>query len=125
VCLSVLSSFRKNKAIKSSASSASIAVIALLVASTSIALGTRQYGEIQQSVLKQALFASEKNNSSSIVIRDTTGVLGDVYTLYVGALSSAMSALGKNISGTICTPLSVDRIHPVAQRFPVVSTPRC
>lgn len=125
VCLSVLSSFRKNKAIKSSASSASIAVIALLVASTSIAFGTRQYGEIQQSVLKQALFASEKNNSSSIVIRDTTGVLGDVYTLYVGALSSAMSALGKNISGTICTPLSVDRIHPVAQRFPVVSTPRC
>jgi hypothetical protein len=125
VCLSVLSSFRKNKTIKSSPSTASVAVIVLIAASTSIAFGTRQYGEIQQSVLRQTLVASEKNNNSSIVIRDTTGVLGDVYTLYVGALSSAMSALGKSINGTVCTPISVDRIHPVAQRFPVVSTPRC
>jgi hypothetical protein len=125
VCLTILSYFRKNHTIKSSASNISFAVIILLVASSSIAFGTRQYGEIQKSVLTQALAASEKNKSTSIVIRDTTGVLGDVYTLYVGALSSAMSALGKSINGTICTPLSVDRIHPVAQRFPVVSTPRC
>jgi hypothetical protein len=125
VCLTILSYFRKNQTIKSSASNISFAVIILLVASSSIAFGTRQYGEIQKSVLTQALAASEKNKSTSIVIRDTTGVLGDVYTLYVGALSSAMSALGKSINGTICTPLSVDRIHPVAQRFPVVSTPRC
>lgn len=125
ICLSALSYFRKNQTIKLSASTASFAALILIVASTSIAFGTRQYGEIQQSVLKQTLAATEKNNSSSILIRDTTGVLGDVYTLYVGALSSAMSALGKGINGTVCTPLTIDRIHPVAQRFPVVSTPRC
>jgi hypothetical protein len=55
-----------------------------------------------------------------------TGKLGDVYTLYQTTLTDALALTGdERVMATICTPLSVDRVHPVANRFPIPSTQRC
>lgn len=54
-----------------------------------------------------------------------TGTLGDVYTLLPPIMTDALAINGKKIDATICTPISVDRLHPIAQRYPIPSTERC
>jgi hypothetical protein len=125
VCVSLLTQARTDSSARARSLTASAAVAVLLLASIPVALGMKHYGELQQAVISQALSAAEQSDAQVMVIRDTTGVLGDVYTLLGTTLGDAMAVEGRPIAAMICTPLGVDRIHPVAQRYPIQSTPRC
>lgn len=80
---------------------------------------------LQVDVIAQIDVESRSVGASDVLIRDETGRLGDTYTLYPPIVEQAFRARGLAITGTICTPLGVDRIHPRAQRFPIPSTERC
>ncbi|WP_160108879.1 hypothetical protein [Pseudomonas izuensis] len=125
VCLSLLIRCRSGNFISENYIGASILVAVLVTSSTISAYESYRYARLQVSVIDQVWTVSKNNNSKLVVIRDMTGALGDVYTLYGPTLSDAMSVLGRDLKGTICTPLSVDRIHPIAQRFPIDTTVRC
>jgi hypothetical protein len=86
--------------------------------------GVRNYW-LQDSVLKQTISLAAPRKPSSLLLRDYTGTLGDVYTLLPPTLTTALSVRGLALPSTICTPLGVDRIHPDARRFPIATTPRC
>ena len=126
LCISLLIQSAKRDSGQLNPVSASLAVIVLALASGSAAVGIRQHGQLAETVINQTL-AAIQNDWQSIVIRDTTGILGDVYTLLGSAntLSEAIAVHGRRNPATICTPLSVDRLHPDAQRYPIPSTPRC
>jgi hypothetical protein len=121
VCLTVLRQRTENFNL----SSASVVVVALLTAAGLVAHQIKQYDKIQSAVIDQTLIAISRGGTHSVVIRDMTGMLGDVYTLLPPVLTDALAVHGKNIAATICTPSSVDRLHPVALRYPIQSTQRC
>jgi hypothetical protein len=125
LCVSLLAQGQGGFSAQVRTLTAAVAVAVLLLASIPVALGMKYYGELQQAVISQALSAAEQSHAQSMVIRDTTGVLGDVYTLLGTTLGDAMAVEGRPIAATICTPLGVDRIHPVALRYPIPTTPRC
>lgn len=101
-------------------------VLILLMNCGLVAASIRENVVLQKSVLRQAVSLVRKYKPQSLIIRDQTGKLGDVYTLYQTTLHEALAAMAnENVAATICTPLSVDRLHPVANRFPIPSTPRC
>jgi hypothetical protein len=125
VCFSLLSRQRNGYSFQMDAHSASVAITVLILASSSVAVGIRQYGQWQDVVINKTLAAVKKSNSQSVVIRDNTGVLGDVYTLFGTTLSDALAVHGTHLVAIICTPLSVDRLHPHARRYPIQSTSRC
>ena len=127
VCISLLFHARNRYSAQLGSLTASVTVTVLILASSLAAVGIRQHGLLEEIVIDKALAASKKSNMQSVLIRDTTGVLGDVYTLFGGAttLTDAMAVHGSRITAIICTPLSVDRLHPDARRYPIPSTPRC
>jgi hypothetical protein len=104
---------------------ASAAVMVIVFSSSSLAAGFWTDGQYQKTIINKTLNALESNESQSVVIVDTTGVLGDVYTLLGTALRDALAVYGRRVTATICTPLSVDRHHSVARRYPIKSTVRC
>jgi hypothetical protein len=125
ICVTVAMQCHDRKQGKSGAPGASIIVAALLTASGLAAYQVRHYAKVQKLVISQTLNAVSQHNGPSVIIRDMTGTLGDVYTLLPPTLTDALALYGRNIATTICTPFSVDRIHPVARRYPIPSTPRC
>lgn len=125
VCISLLAYFGKDNSSNLALFNASVVVVAVLTSSVLVAYGTRHYVQLQRSVIDQTWSAVEKGDWTSVMIRDTTGTLGDVYTFLGPTLGEASTVLGRNLTASICTPLSVDRLHPVAQRFPIPTTPRC
>lgn len=125
VCISLLVHFRKSKSNSLELFNASVVVVAVLTSSVLIAHGARHYVQLQRSVIAQTWAAVEKGDWKSVMIRDTTGTLGDVYTFLGPTLGDASTVLGRNLTASICTPLAVDRLHPVAQRFPITTTPHC
>ncbi|HEF4759218.1 TPA: hypothetical protein SAN82_001629 [Pseudomonas putida] len=125
VCISLMAYFRKGNSNSLELFNASVVVVAVLTSSVLVAHGVRDYVQLQRSVLTQTWSAVEKGDWKSVMIRDTTGTLGDVYTFLGSTLGDASTALGRNLTASICTPLAVDRLHPVAQRFPITTTPRC
>lgn len=63
---------------------------------------------------------------SVLILADTTGHYGDVYTLLPPYVELAVTARdGYGASVVLCTPDGVAREHPVAARFPLVTTPDC
>ncbi len=104
---------------------ASVAVIVIVFSSSTLAAGFWMDAQYQKLVIKHALHALKSNDSQSIVIVDTTGVLGDVYTLFGTTLRDALAVYGRRVTATICTPLSVERRHSVARRYPIKTTVRC
>lgn len=80
---------------------------------------------LQSYVLGTTANIADARQTRSILIVDRTGRLGDVYTLYASTVSEALISQGKPLDVAICTPAEVDRIHPVAKRFPLQTTPRC
>jgi hypothetical protein len=61
-----------------------------------------------------------------LVLADSSGIYGDVYTLVPPYLSIAMSdMLDRPVDIQLCTPDGVARHHPVAARFPLTTTPDC
>jgi hypothetical protein len=124
VCISLLNRFRGAYSSNTSFNAHAV-VVMLLVSSVLVALDSRHYVNVQRSVLSQTWDEANKVGAKSAVIRDMTGTLGDVYTLFSSSPNDALAVLGMKLTVTICTPLSVDRLHPVAQRFPITSTVRC
>lgn len=125
VCISLLGRFQRGYSSNLGLYNASVVVGFVLVSSVLVAHGVRHYVQLQRSVISQTWAAAEKSNSKSVLIRDTTGTLGDVYTFLGSTLGDASTVLGRPLTADICTPLSVDRLHPVAQRFPITTTLRC
>jgi hypothetical protein len=124
-CVSLLARFRKNRSVNDALLRCSIVVAVILVSSVVVAHGVRHYVQLQRSVIGQTWAALGTTNVSTVLVRDTTGTLGDVYTFLSSTLGDASTVLGRKLSADICTPLAVDRLHPVAQRFPITTTPRC
>jgi len=102
-----------------------VIIIVLLTSSTISAYHIKKYASIQSDVLRQTIAAIDEHAATSVIIRDMTGTIGDVYTFLPPILTDALATYGKKIDATICTPISVDRLHPVAQRYPIPSTERC
>lgn len=102
-------------------------VVLILVACCCFtALNIRKNVVLQKNVLAQAAKVTNRYKPHYLVVEDMTGRLGDVYTLYDVAFSDALAVKWhENVTATICTPLSIDRIHPIANRFPIPSTQRC
>ena len=97
----------------------------LLVWAAICAVEARNYWNLQSYVLGTTANLAETKQTTSILIVDRTGSLGDVYTFYATTLSEASTAQGKPLDVVICTPVDVDRLHPVARRFPIPTTSRC
>jgi hypothetical protein len=100
-------------------------IAVLLIASFFTAANARESGLIQDSVLTQTLAMLSRTGAPTVLLRDETGRLGDIYTLYQVAFEDALFVSGAQVSARICTPGGVDRLHDVARRFPIPSTPRC
>lgn len=104
---------------------AACVVLVLLVASFIGASSVKKYGKLQENVIQQTVAAIGKQQPRSVLLHDTTGLLGDVYTLLNPLFTEALAVHGQTISATICTPNSIDRIHPDARRYPIPTTERC
>lgn len=89
------------------------------------AIDVRSYWNLQSYVIGTTTSIATTKNINAVTIIDNTGLLGDIYTLYDSILTIALQSKGVNVAVTICTPLDVDRLHPVARRFPIPTTPRC
>lgn len=125
LCVSLLGQSRREYSSHMTLLRASVAVTVMVVSSSSLAVGIWMDGQYQKIVINKTLNALKNNDSQSVVIVDTTGVLGDVYTLLGTTLRDALAVYGRRVTATICTPLSVDRLHSVARRYPIKSTVRC
>jgi hypothetical protein len=126
ICITVTLAVQKTPKVDSNPLLALLIVVTLISSAGLSAIKIKQYTDLQRTVISQTLDFIKRDNPQSVVISDSTGTLGDVYTLLEeGTLSSALAFYGKPMSAIICTPMGVDRIHPVAQRFPIPSTKRC
>ncbi|MBE1159146.1 hypothetical protein [Dyella acidiphila] len=126
LAFALLNFFSRRRMQAVNAVNGSMVVLILLINCGFLGNAVRQDAVLQRNVITQALNVVKAHKSRTLVIEDMTGQLGDVYTLYQHTLSQALGASGtEGVEATICTPLSVDRIDPVARRFPISSTPRC
>lgn len=125
VCISLLAWVREIPGARVGRPVASAIVAVLLVSALLSAVEVRRYAVIQRSVLKQTISAIQNRKPASVLLVDTTGSLGDVYTFLNPTLGDALANRGFPIPASICTPVPVDRFHPVARRFPFEATPRC
>jgi hypothetical protein len=108
-------------------------VLVCLVLSTALAHQARAYWNIQSSIIVQML-SLELRADERVVLKDTTGVLGDMYTFHTAPnpdgiqrtrLRTALRLYGVDRDIQLCTPSGTDRLHPVARRHPVPTTARC
>jgi hypothetical protein len=60
-----------------------------------------------------------------VIVADRTGQYGDIYTLLPPHLDLALLAEGAPAGAVICTPDGVEREHPDAARYPLLTTPAC
>lgn len=105
---------------------AGLFVIGILTVSLFSAFFTHDYKRIQETVLSQMSPILAQRTERKVLLKDETGILGDVYTLYNPIVSSALSYTGTPVSSAeVCTPVGVDRLHNVARRFPLLTTKRC
>ena len=111
---------------------ASLVAVALIT-SAAFAPQVRGYWDIQSSVISQML-KEELRSDEGVLLKDTTGVLGDLYTFYTARLPNglsqtllqyALSASGLRQNVSLCTPIGVDRLRNVVSHLPVASTERC
>jgi hypothetical protein len=100
-------------------------VIGLLCSSAVSAYEVRKTWEFQEDVIFQVQGIIRSTGSNSILIEDHTGQLGDVYSFLESSLADALAVYGTPARVRICTPSGVDRIHPLARRYPVRTTQRC
>jgi hypothetical protein len=125
VCVSLLAWVREIPGARVGRLVAAAVVAVLLVSALLSAIEVRRYAVVQRTVLKQTIAAIQDRKPASVLLVDTTGTLGDVYTFLNPTLGDALANRGVQIPASICTPVPVDRVHPVARRFPFEATPRC
>ena len=115
-----------DKIMDSNMSSENIVVSLIIISSVFIySFEFREYKNIQYDFLNQLVGIVKERKLPSVMVRDYTGILGDVYTFLPPTLTDAMAISGIAIPADICTPANVDRKHPLAQRYPIKSTERC
>lgn len=103
-----------------------VVIVAILMLTGAVAAwDAKKFANIQRQVIKQVIPAIDAHNARSLLIVDTTGTLGDIYTLVNPTLTQALAVYKRQVEATICTPDTIDRFHPVARRYPVSTTPRC
>lgn len=100
-------------------------ILCAIVAAGLSALEVRREWNFQTSIIDQLQAIHLATGASDMVLIDETGRLGDVYTFLPGILPAALLGLGTPIQVEICTPAKVDRLHNVARRYPIPTTPRC
>lgn len=100
-------------------------IVPMLAWALFCAIEVHSYWKLQSYVVRNVEAFSVQHHRQKLVIADYTGVLGDIYTLYQGTLSAALLSRGMKAEATICAPADIDRLHPLAARFPVPSTLRC
>lgn len=106
--------------------SGKLAASVIIIATVFIcSLSFRNYKNVQYEFLTLLTDIVKKRNIPSVIVRDYTGTLGDVYTFLPPTLTDAMAVSGIAVPADICTPANVDRKHPLAQRYPIKSTERC
>lgn len=125
ICLTILARQRTSLPDAREKWTTPIIIFPVLLAAGLTAHKINFYSEIQGDLTEGILKAASNSKIESIVIQDTSGLLGDVYTLLNPTLTDALAVYGRDISAIICTPANIDRIHPVARRYPINSTQRC
>ena len=84
--------------------------------------GSRNYALLERVVSS----SHQAGPGSTLVVVDRSGKYGDVYGWLPPTLETATSVvLGAPSQVTLCTPADTERDHPVAQRYPISSTPDC
>ncbi len=124
-CLVVMLAMAASRAEISPAKRLLPVIVPMLAWSLFCAAEVRSYWNLQSYVVRAAEAVSTQDRKQKLVIADYTGILGDIYTLYQGALTTALLSRAVKAEATICTPMDVDRLHPLAARFPVPSSLRC
>ena len=105
---------------------AGLIVLALLSSSLVGTVDARNAWSFQKTVMLETRKAMEASGANKVLIHDETGLLGDVYTFFgPSSLTDALLFQGVDADILICTADNVDRLHYVAQRFPIPTTPRC
>lgn len=102
-----------------------IIATALLASSVVSAHNTRGVWDFQKDITTQITNLALSTRATHIILRDETGLLGDVYTFLGDGLSDAVASRGVEVKIELCTPPGVDRIHPDARRYPIATTSRC
>jgi hypothetical protein len=126
VTLLILRQFEFSKKMKCTI--ASITLLTILATTSNSILYWTNFNYIQRdtiAIVSQSPILD--NEKYELVVADYSGELGDVYTFLPPILDIALdvSADGKKASVSICTPQSVVRKHPVAEKFPISTTPTC
>jgi len=102
------------------------AIVAVLLFSSGVdgVVRHRDYAA-ENSVIGAVTRVAEEQHPSSVVVRDYSGTLGDVYRLYPPTLSQAVAVRGATVDATICTAAGVARYQPEARLLHVEVTPSC
>lgn len=88
------------------------------------AVQANSYKTTQNEVLDQ-LAGLNLAEDLSLILEDRSGTLGDVYTFYGSTLQEAAALQGLRVRIVLCTPIGIDRVHPIARRYPIATTPDC
>lgn len=124
ICLAILARQQQTRSNQTTLTSIPI-IVTTMVLSCITAGQFRYYSKLQSSTVQGILAALGDRDVNQVVLHDATGLLGDVYTLLNPALTHALKFHGSNVDAVICTPGNIDRVHPVARRYLIQSTPRC
>jgi hypothetical protein len=102
-----------------------------LVAIFFSALNLQKWAELSDAQERTLSIVStvinEVSTNYELVLVDETGKLGDIYTFYGSAFSTAIKATfgAESPPGIICTADVVERKHPYASRYPLTTTEFC
>jgi hypothetical protein len=102
-------------------------VAGLLVWSLLLGNENRRQFEVQDSVATQAAHAVTAAGATTVMLKDWSGRLGDVYSLYPSIAFPAIVAHGANglTKAVLCTPPGVERYTPTARQLRWPTTERC
>jgi hypothetical protein len=102
------------------------ALVGILLVSTAVdAYSRHRDWTVEARVLSSVNALAAQHHASSVVVRDYSGSLGDVYRFYPPTLQQALTAGGSQVQAVLCSPPGVDRYHPVARRLSVEAVPAC
>jgi hypothetical protein len=125
IALPICYIFQRSIGVDAQIQRALVLVLALLISSAHSAIEVRRDWDFQERAILQVRDIIRSTGSTSIIIRDETGLLGDVYSFLGPAMTNALAVYGTQADVTICTPNAIDRLHSKAKRYPIPTTPRC
>lgn len=101
--------------------------VAAIVAVVAGAAPWVRFGQIQREVIGAIGPAvAAAHGTDVVVVQDHSGQLGDIYTFFPPTLSTASYVRHHDTSEVVlCTVDGVPRHQPIAERYPLVTTPPC